>query len=89
MQSCGSFGERNIVKKPLELPIPKYDSSNKKHIQLVELTRESELIVKRELPSLVSKYSGLAKIRKELKKMLEAQNNKIDKIVSEFINAKK
>jgi len=49
MQARGSFGERHIVKKPLEFPIPRYESNNPVHRRLSELGREAREVVCREL----------------------------------------
>jgi hypothetical protein len=49
MQARGSFGERDIVKKPLEFPIPRYDSTNPVHRRLSELGKEARETVCREL----------------------------------------
>jgi len=49
MQARGSFGERHIVKKPLEFPIPRYDSTNPVHRRLSELGKEAREAVCREL----------------------------------------
>jgi hypothetical protein len=49
MQARGSFGERHIVKKPLEFPIPRYESNNPVHRRLSELGKEARETVCREL----------------------------------------
>jgi hypothetical protein len=49
MQARGSFGERHIVKKPLEFPIPRYESNNQVHRRLSELGKEARETVCREL----------------------------------------
>jgi len=49
MQARGSFGERHIVKKPLEFPIPRYESNNPVHRRLSELGKEAREAVCREL----------------------------------------
>jgi hypothetical protein len=49
MQARGSLGERHIVKKPLEFPIPRYESDNPVHRRLSELGKEAREAVCREL----------------------------------------
>jgi hypothetical protein len=49
MQARGSFGERHIVKKPLEFSIPRYESNNPMHRRLSELGRKAREAVCREL----------------------------------------
>jgi len=44
MQSKGEFGERDIHKKPLEFPIPRYDPNNDVHRCLSELGRKASEI---------------------------------------------
>ncbi|EDP74084.1 N-6 DNA methylase, partial [Hydrogenivirga sp. 128-5-R1-1] len=38
-QSEGLYGERNIHKLPLLMPIPEFDPTNEKHLQIVELAK--------------------------------------------------
>jgi len=54
MQSKGKFGERDIHKKPLEFPIPRYDPNNEIHKKLVELSKRASEVTQRILPQLLS-----------------------------------
>jgi hypothetical protein len=54
MQSKGKFGERDIVKKPLEFPIPRYDPNNEIHKKLAELSKRASEVTQRILPQLLS-----------------------------------
>ncbi len=54
-QSRGLFGKRDIHKKILEVPLPKYDSSNNKHRSLVKASKKAEKIVQ----SSLDKYGDL------------------------------
>jgi hypothetical protein len=54
MQSKGEFGERDIHKKPLEFPIPRYDPNNEIHKKLVELSKRASEVTQRILPQLLS-----------------------------------
>jgi hypothetical protein len=59
MQARGSFGERHIVKKPLEFPIPRYESNNPMHRRLSELGREARDVVCRELDRVLKELGYL------------------------------
>ena len=49
MQTKGAYGPRDFHKKPLEFPIPRYDSTNPAHRSLSELGKEAREAVCREL----------------------------------------
>jgi SAM-dependent methyltransferase len=49
MQTKGAYGPRDFHKKPLEFPIPRYDSTNPVHRRLSELGKEAREAVCREL----------------------------------------
>jgi hypothetical protein len=85
MQSRGLFGERDIHKKVLELPIPKFDPKNKLHKNLVELARICETKVKRKLPELSKDYTAIGKIRQMVKQELEPEIAKIDQLVKQIL----
>jgi len=57
MQPKGEFGERHICKKPLELPIPEYNSRNSIHRRLAELGRLCRDKVKVNLDRLLKEAS--------------------------------
>jgi hypothetical protein len=59
MQARGSFGERDIVKKPLEFPIPRYESNNPVHRRLSELGRKAREVVCRELDRVLKELGYL------------------------------
>jgi hypothetical protein len=59
MQARGSFGERHIVKKPLEFPIPRYDFNNQVHRRLSELGKEAREAVCRELDRVLKELGYL------------------------------
>lgn len=80
MQSTGDFGERDIHKKVLELPIPKYKPENKAHTQLRELAESCSLKVKDLVPSLAEKYDSIGKIRQVIKQELEVEIAQIDQL---------
>lgn len=85
MQSRGLFGERDIHKKVLELPIPKFNPKNELHRGLVELARICQTKVKRRLPELSRSYTGIGKIRQLVKEELEAEIGQIDRLVRRIL----
>lgn len=85
MQSRGLWGERHIHKKVLELPLPKFNPKNKKHLELVELAKKAETKASKLVSELEKKYSGIGKIRQLIKVEIAEEVLKIDKIVREII----
>jgi len=85
MQSRGDFGERDIHKKVLELPIPRYKPKNKAHKQVSELAKSCALKVKELLPPLAEKYDNIGKIRQVMKGELEDQVVQIDKLAKTIL----
>jgi hypothetical protein len=85
MQAKGSFGERHIVKKPLELPIPKFDPKNKTHTRLAELGKECHRKVQQILPALTTKYKSVGKIRSEIKKHLKEELREINELTKHIL----
>ncbi|MEM4021032.1 MAG: hypothetical protein QXI18_01465, partial [Nitrososphaerota archaeon] len=85
MQSRGAFGERDIVKKPLELPIPRFDPGNHIHQRLSQLGKECHEKVAKILPALTSKYKSIGKIRAEIKKYLRNELQEIDRLTKQIL----
>jgi len=85
MQSRGQYGERDIVKKVLELPLPRFNPKNEKHNKLVELAKEAHEKAAKTIPELEEKYRSIGKIRSLLKAELSKEILGIDKIVRELI----
>jgi hypothetical protein len=85
MQSRGLWGERDIVKKVLELPLPKFNPKNEKHSELVNLAKKAESKVDKIIPDLEKKYKGSGKIRQLVKIEINEELLKIDKIVRQLI----
>ncbi|MCS7133090.1 MAG: hypothetical protein NZ918_05185, partial [Aigarchaeota archaeon] len=85
MQSRGAFGERDIHKKPLEFPIPKFDPSNQIHQRLSQLGKECHEKVAKILPALTSKYRSVGRIRAEIKKYLEKELREIDRLTKQIL----
>ena len=85
MQSRGAFGERDIHKKPLELPIPRFNPNNKTHMRLAQISKECHEKVRKILPALTEKYKSIGKIRSEIKKHLEKELKTIDEITKQIL----
>ena len=86
MQAKGQFGERHIVKKPLEIPMPKFDPKNKAHIELSKLGKLCTSKVKKILPGLSKKYTSIGKIRSEIREQLKQEIEKIDELVKKILS---
>ena len=86
MQSRGHWGERDIHKKVLELPLPKFNPKNKDHLELVKLAKEAQAKASKIVPELERRYSSIGKIRQVVKSETEEELLKIDKIVRDLIS---
>jgi len=86
MQARGDFGERHIVKKPLELPIPKFDPNNTAHRRLAEIGKMCSKRVERELPKIAEKYKNLGKIRSQIREMLSKETKEMDEITQKILS---
>jgi hypothetical protein len=87
-QSTGKGGAQNIHKKPLELPIPKYDQKNPIHRRLSKLGRECTTIVEEELAQIASQYEGIGTIRRLVKRRIANQLSEIDGLAGRILNEK-
>jgi methylase of polypeptide subunit release factors len=86
MQSRGQFGERDIHKKVLELPLPKFRPKDKGHLELVRLAKQAQGKVEKIVPELERRYFSIGKIRQMVKSEIEEELLKIDKIVRDLIS---
>lgn len=86
MQSRGQWGERDIHKKVLELPLPKFNPKNSKHMELVRLAKQAQTKAEKLVIDLESKYTGIGKIRQMIKVEIAEEVLKIDKIVRDLIS---
>ena len=85
MQTRGLYGERDIYKKVLELPLPKFNPNNPKHTRLIELAKNSHSKAKDIIKELEEKYTSIGKIRSSVKADLSEEILQIDKIVRALI----
>jgi hypothetical protein len=85
MQTRGLWGERDIYKKVLELPLPKFNQRNEKHLQLVALAKQAHSKASGIIGELEEKYSSIGKIRVTIKAELSEEILRIDKIVRELV----
>lgn len=85
MQSRGLWGERDIHKKVLELPIPRYKPASKLHERLVMLSKECHKKVNKLAPDLEEKYVSIGKMRSEIKETLKSEIAEIDSTVRQLL----
>lgn len=93
VQSRGQFGPRDIHKKPLEFPIPKYDPSNELHRKLAELGKRASERARELLPDILRKLGYDAKLRQrgflmpqEVGRIRTALREALSDILSEIDN---
>jgi hypothetical protein len=86
MQSRGLFGERDIHKKPLELPIPPFKADNPIHRRLAELGRECTAKVEKWIAEGgAGMTKSIGRLRGMVRKMLSDELKEIDKLVKELL----
>lgn len=83
-QAMGLLGERDIHKKLMDLPIPRFNPENTRHAALVQLGRQA-----REKASEVLKMSApptsLARLRGQMRIQLKNELAEIDRIVKKLL----
>lgn len=86
MQSRGLWGPRDIHKKVLELPIPKFDAANPTHRRLAELAKASSTKVERWLArGGAGNVTSIGKLRGMVRAMLKDELAGIDALVKEIL----
>jgi len=80
-QTKGLFGERDIVRRPFMLPIPKFDPSNPVHRRLAELSKTCH----EKASKIRLTKRGVAARRKEVRDALKAEIAEINKLVSQLL----
>jgi hypothetical protein len=81
MQSRGQWGERDLGKKPLEFPIPKFVSTNPKHRALAEIGRACEAKASALIPELGAKYTSVGKMRGTVRDALQPELRRVDELL--------
>ncbi len=88
MQSKGLFGQRDIHKKVLELPIPKFNQKNIDHQGITKLSKKCEEKAKKLLPTLITKYKSIAFIRNGIREYISDELEQISEIVINIFEEK-
>ena len=83
LQSRGLWGARDIHKRPLLFPIPKFDAGSGNHAELAKIGQGAHQIIKLEQAKL-SKY-GLSHARQLAKELVTQQIAKADNLVKEIL----
>ena len=83
MQSRGLWGPRDICKKVLELPIPKFDAKNSAHQRLAELGEDCTAKVKRWLAGGgAGDIKSIGRLRGMVREILKDELKEIDELVT-------
>jgi len=90
-QARGLWGPRHFCSKPLELPVPKFNSKNKSHKRLAKLGEKCAKKVKKFLPKLLEKYPGSSanaagRRRTDIREYLSKEMDEIDRLVKELLS---
>jgi methylase of polypeptide subunit release factors len=80
-QTKGLWGERDIVRRPFMLPIPKFNPNNQVHRKLAELSK----ICHNKVSRTTSTKKSVAYKRKEAKEVIEKELEEINDIVTSII----
>jgi len=87
MQSRGLWGPRDIHKKVLELPIPKFNAANPIHKRLAELGKECSAKVDNWLASGgAGKIINIGKLRNMVRTTLKDELDEIDMLVKKILS---
>jgi len=81
MQSRGLWGPRDIHKKVLELPIPKFNLRNPIHGELSGMAKICKAKAEKILPSLTERYTSIGHIRNKVKNELAVEMDRISELV--------
>lgn len=88
-QTQGLFGERDIHKKILDLPFPRFDAKNKAHLRLAELgekcARKAQAFIAKHYPNADFDARTLGRVRNEIRAELGAELAEINGIVEELL----
>jgi len=86
MQSRGLWGPRDIHKKVLDLPIPKFDDKNTIHLQLTKMGEGCHVKVKQWLADGgAGNIKSIGKLRSMARNMLKDELSEIDVLVKQIL----
>lgn len=88
-QSTGQGGEQNIHKKPLEIPIPKFNEKNKIHKEISQIGKECSNLVEAAIPDFPSDFQGVGRLRQLVKEKIAPQLIEIDKLAKQILSEEK
>jgi hypothetical protein len=83
LQNKGDWGERDIHKRPLLLPIPTYDETNSTHLSIAQMSKTCRNVVFSNLDKVKSRSIGKDRrvIRDLLKKEMQQMNEFVTRII--------
>jgi hypothetical protein len=84
-QSTGQGGAQNIHKKPLEIPIPKFNEKNTLHKKICKIGKDCAEAVENWLPQIASDFQGVGRIRQLTKQKIASQLTEIDTISMQIL----
>lgn len=82
-QNTGQWGERDIHKRPLMLPIPQFDAQNKTHMAIAKLGQKCRETVFENLDKIQSRSIG--KDRTTVRQMLSSEMEEINTLAKKII----
>jgi hypothetical protein len=85
LQAPGLWGPRNIWKKVLEIPIPKFDPKSKIHRRLAEIARECETKVEL-MRGQLSTHHNIGKVRSTIRGSLGNQLAEVTEMTAEILS---
>jgi methylase of polypeptide subunit release factors len=91
MQAKGLWGPRHLCKKVLELPIPEFKASDRKHMTLARMAEECAESVRDMLPGLHEQIAGLrgphaiGRARSTVRTALKEELAEIDSLVKDIL----
>jgi len=86
MLTTGQLGARNVCKKVLELPIPKYEPTNAAHQRLAKIGGVCTEKVEDILPEITNRYISLGVIRNKVREALASDLKEIDTLVLQLLS---
>ncbi len=88
LQTRGLWGARDIHKRPLKLPIPKFDSADIAHARLADLAETCRKRVSAETNSL-AKYGSIGRARSFVREMLKEELEEVNRLTLRILTTGK